>query len=67
MEIEDFFTATRLQKLSHELSLLGRGVAGVLAYSGYTDDHHLAILEGVIAWALAQGVATAILPNGGTQ
>lgn len=67
MQLEDFFTDAWRQKLSDELSLLGRGVAGVLAYSGYTEGHYLTILEGAIAWALVQGVAAAILPEGGTQ
>ncbi|OFC37623.1 hypothetical protein [Acidithiobacillus caldus] len=67
MRVKKFFNDARRQKLSHEISLLGQGVAGVLAYSGYTESHNLAILQGAIAWALAQVIATVILPEGGTQ
>ncbi|AEK59681.1 hypothetical protein A5904_14655 (plasmid) [Acidithiobacillus caldus] len=59
--------AARQQKLSHELSLLARGVAGVLAYSGYTKHHNSAILLGVGAWIFLQAIAFGVFPKGGVQ
>lgn len=57
----------RQQKLSHELSLLARGVAGVLAYSGYTEHHFYIILQGIAAWIILQAAAFLAFPKGGAQ
>jgi branched-subunit amino acid transport protein len=67
MTISKIFTDARRQEASHELSLLARGVAGVLAYSGYTENHFCIILQGIAAWIILQAAALVAFPKGGAQ
>lgn len=67
MTVRNIFTDARRQEASHELSLLARGVAGVLAYSGYTENHICIILQGVAAWIILQAAAFVAFPKGGSQ